>query len=154
MYRTCCYLVTSSCLTLATLWTVACQAPLFTGFSRQEYWSGLPFPSPRDLPHPGIKPRSPTLQAHFLPAELPGKYRLFPFKTFLKLLRLFYECILLLPSGPQLFCRERKKETEVAHSCPTLCNPMDCSPPGFFISQIFQTRILEWVAISFSTESS
>ena len=42
----------------ATPWTVACQAPLAMGFSRQEYWSGLPFPSPGDLPHPGIEPRS------------------------------------------------------------------------------------------------
>ena len=40
----------------ATLWTVACQVPLFAGFSRQEYWSGLPRPPPRDLPTPGIKP--------------------------------------------------------------------------------------------------
>ena len=47
-------LVTKSCLTLATPWTVACQAPLSMGFSRQEYWSGLPFPSPRDLPNPGL----------------------------------------------------------------------------------------------------
>ena len=44
----------------ATLRTVAYQAPLSMGFSRQEYWSGLPFPSPGDLPHPGIKPRSPA----------------------------------------------------------------------------------------------
>ena len=43
------------------------------GFSRQEYWSGLPFPSPGDLPHPGIEPRSPTLQADALTSELPGK---------------------------------------------------------------------------------
>ena len=42
----------------ATLWTVACQAPLSMGFPRQEYWSGLPFPSPGDLPDPGIKPTS------------------------------------------------------------------------------------------------
>ena len=48
-----------SCVRLfATLWTVAYQAPLFMGFSRQEYWSGLPFPSPGDLPDPGIKPGS------------------------------------------------------------------------------------------------
>ena len=46
--------------------TVARQAPLSRGFSRQEYWSGLPFPSPRDLPYPGIKPRSPALQADSL----------------------------------------------------------------------------------------
>ena len=55
--------VAQSCLTLCDPWTVAHQAPLSMGFSRQEYWSGLPFPSPRDLPNPGIKPRSPALQA-------------------------------------------------------------------------------------------
>ena len=48
---------------LQTRWTVAYQAPPFMGFSRQEYWSGLPFPFPGDLPNPGIKPRSPAFQA-------------------------------------------------------------------------------------------
>ena len=63
-------LVTKSCLTLVTPGTVACQAPLSMGFSRQEYWSGLPFPSPEDLPDPGIEPRSPALHGDSLPAEL------------------------------------------------------------------------------------
>ena len=57
----------------ATPWTVAPQAPLSMGFSRQEYWSGLPFPSPGDLPNPGIESRSPTLQADTLTSEPPGK---------------------------------------------------------------------------------
>ena len=48
-------LVAKSCPTLATSWTVACQAPLYMGFSRQEYWSGLPFSSPGDLPDAGIE---------------------------------------------------------------------------------------------------
>ena len=56
-----------------TQWTVAYQAPPSMGFSRQEYWSGLPFPSPGDLPNPGIKPGSPALQADTLTSELPGK---------------------------------------------------------------------------------
>ena len=56
--------------TLATPWTVACQAPPSVGISRQQYWSRLPFPSPGDLPDPGIKPRSPALQADSLPTEL------------------------------------------------------------------------------------
>ena len=55
------------------LWTLACQASLFVEFSRLEYWNGLPSPSPRHLPNPGIKPRSPALQADSLPSELPGK---------------------------------------------------------------------------------
>ena len=73
----------------ATPQTAAQQAPLSLGFSRQEHWSGLPFPSP----------------VH---------------------------------------------ESEVAQSCPTLSDPMDCSPPGSSIPQIFQARVLEWGAIAFS----
>ena len=62
-----------SCVRLfATPWTIAHQVPLFMGFSRQEYWSGLPFPSPGDLPDPGIKPRSPALQADALTSEPPA----------------------------------------------------------------------------------
>ena len=57
----------------ATPCTVARQAPPSMGFSRQEYWSGVPFPSPGDLPDPGIEPRSPTLQADALTFEPPGK---------------------------------------------------------------------------------
>ena len=55
-----------------TPWTIAGQAPLSMGFSRQGYWSGSPFPSPGDLPNPGIEPESPPLQVGSFPAELPG----------------------------------------------------------------------------------
>ena len=65
-------LVTKSCLTLVTPETVAQQASLSMGFSRQEYWSRLPFPSPGDLPDPGIEPRSLALQEDSLPTELKG----------------------------------------------------------------------------------
>ena len=58
-------LVAKSCLTLVTPWTIACQAPLSMGFPRQEYWSGLPFLSPVDLPDPGIKSVSPALAGGF-----------------------------------------------------------------------------------------
>ena len=58
-----------------TPWTVAYQAPPFMGFSSQEYWSGLPFPSPGDLPDPGIEPGSPAFQADALTSEPPGKPR-------------------------------------------------------------------------------
>ena len=57
----------------ATLWTVAYQASLSMGFSRQEYWSGLPFPSPGVLPDPGIEPGSPALEADAITSEPPGK---------------------------------------------------------------------------------
>ena len=81
----------------ATPWTVACQAPLSMGFSRQEYLSGLPCPPPGDLPNPGIKPRFPALQADSLPTE------------------------------PQRNSSPKSKLSAVllAQSCPTLCNPID-----------------------------
>ena len=69
-------LVAQSCPLFATPWTVAHQSLLFKELSRQEYWSGLPFPSSGDLPHPGTEstsPISPALQADSLPSEPPGK---------------------------------------------------------------------------------
>ena len=76
---------------LVTPWTVACQAPLSMEFSRQEHWSGLPFPSPM-----------------------------------------------------------HESESEDAQSCPTLSDPMDCSLPGSSVHEVFQARVLEWVAIAVS----
>ena len=61
-----------SCLTLMTTWPVARQAPLSMGLSRQEYWSGLPCPPPGDLPHPGIEPLFPALQADSEPPGSPS----------------------------------------------------------------------------------
>ena len=58
---------------MAPPWTVACQTPVSMGFSRQEYWSGLPFSSPGDLSDPGIEPGSPALQVDALPSELLGR---------------------------------------------------------------------------------
>ena len=89
-------------------WTVAYQAPLSMEFSRQEYWSGLPFPSPGDLPNPGIEPRSPALQADFLPSELPGKPTLVPHKV------------------------------TVAQLCWTLCDPIDYTVHGFLQARILE----------------
>ena len=68
-----CVLTLSRVQLFATPWTVTHQALWSMGFSRQEYWSGLPFPSPGDLPNPGIKPGCPTLQADSLLSEPPGK---------------------------------------------------------------------------------
>ena len=98
----------------STPWTVACQAPLSKGFSRQEYWGELPFPSPGDLPDPGIKTRSPTMQADSLPSAAAAA------------------------------------AAKSLQSCPTLCDPIDSSPPGSPIPGILQARTLEWVVISFS----
>ena len=68
----CSYLVVLS-NSFATPWTVACQPPLSMGFPRQEYWSGLPFPSPGDLPAPGIESACPALVGRFSTTEPPGK---------------------------------------------------------------------------------
>ena len=86
----------------ATPRTVAYQAPQSMEFSRQGCWSGLPFPSPRDLPNAGIEPRSPALQADALPSEPPGKphvqiktsRQLFPGPSFL--IRIRYSALTLL----------------------------------------------------------
>ena len=68
----CCYLVAKSYLAFVTPW-VACQAPLSVGFSRQESWSGLPFPTPGDLPNQGIERTSPALAGRLFTPEPPGK---------------------------------------------------------------------------------
>ena len=110
---------------LATPWTAACQAPLSMKLSRQEYWSGLPCPSPGDLPNPGMEPSSLALAGTFFTTEPPGKP-----------ICIYLTCVL------------------VAQLCLTLCNPMDCSPPGFSVYGIVQARILEWIAIPFSRGTS
>ena len=104
-----------------TLWTVAHQAPLSMGLSRQKYWSGFPSSPPRNLPDPRKKPAPLRLltAGGFFTAESTGK----PHKPV---------CAKLL----QL--------------CPTVCDPMDCNLPGPSVQGILQARILEWVAISFS----
>ena len=81
-----------------TPWTAVCQAPLSRGFSREEYWSGLPCPPPGDLPNPGIKPRSPILQVDSLSFEPPGKPK---HKLLLLILHfLLLKSMILGPSGP------------------------------------------------------
>ena len=72
-------LVAKSCLTLVTPWTVACQALLSVGFSRREYWSGLPFPSPGDLPDPGIEP---TCQCRSCKSKIPWRWAWQPTPVF------------------------------------------------------------------------
>ena len=94
------------------------------GFSRQEYWSGLPFPSPGDLPDPGIETGSPSLQVDSLPSELQGP--------------------------PITLYAAAAAAAKSLQSCPTLWDPIDGSPPGFPVPGILQARTLEWVAISFS----
>ena len=119
-------------------WTVAHQAPLSMGFSRQEYWSGFPFPSPGDLPDPGIEPRSPVLQADALTSEPPGK----PSTTGIPMLKH------LVPPFTDLLAAATAAKS--LQSCPTLCDPIDGSPLGSLFPGILQARPLEWVAIPFS----
>ena len=92
-------------------------------FSRQDYWSGLPCPPPGDLTDPGIEPRPPALQADALPSELLGKPR---------------DWYAAAAAAKSLQSR------------PTLCDPIDGSPPGSPVPGILQARTLEWVAISYS----
>ena len=112
-------------LLCATLWTVACQVSLSMGFSRQEYWSGLPCPPPGDLPNTGIKPRLLYL-LHWQEGSLP----------------------LVPPRKPLPLAAAAAAKS--LQSCPTLCDPRDGSPPGSPVPGILQARTLEWVAISFS----
>ena len=114
-----------SCVWLfVILWTRACQAALSVGFSRQEYWSGLPFPPPGDLPDPGI--------------QLISKPTIVP---------LFHN---LLFENVKVW----KVGVLVAQSCLTLCYPVDCSPAGSSVCGILQARILEWIAMPSSRGSS
>ena len=114
----------------ATPQTVARQAPLSMGFSRQENWSGVPCPPPEHLSSLGTEPTSPALAGN-------------SFTHWATWESSFY-------LQPTL----KESESEVAQSCPTLCNPMDCSLSGSSVHGIFQTTVLEWIAISFSRGSS
>ena len=107
----------------ATLLTVSCQVPQSMGFSRQEYWNGLSCSLPGDRPDPGIKPMSPALQVDSLPLSHQGR----PYAN-----------------------AAAAAAAKLLQPCPTLCDPIDGSPPGSPVPGILQARTLEWVAISFS----
>ena len=154
-----------------TLSTVVCQAPLSMGLPRQEYWSGLPLPFPRDLPNSKTEPVSLAGQVESLPrATWEAPYEKITAAAAAKSLQ---SCPTLRPHRWQptrlprpwdspgkstgvgchflLQCIKVKSESEVPQSCPTLSDPMDCGPPGYSVHGIFQARTLEWVAISFSS---
>ena len=132
---------------LATLWTVAHQAPLSMRFSRQEYQSGLPCPPPGDIPHPGIKPTSPAWQADSLPLShqespmIPLTHPLWS-STIKKKKKQYYLDTCLLYS-----LNAAAAAAKSLQSCPTLCDPINSSPPGFPVPGILQARTLEWVAM-------
>ena len=133
----------------ATPWTVALQAPLCIEFSMQEYWNGLPCPPPGDLPHPGIEPSSPTLQARSLPAEPPGK----PMNTGVGSLSLLQGIFPTQESN--LHCRWILYQLSccccwVASVVSNSVWPHRRQPTRLPVPGILQARTLEWVAISFS----
>ena len=109
----------------ATPWTIAHQNPLSMGFLRQEYWNGLPFPSLGIFPTQGLNLHLLNWQVHSLP---------------------------LNHQGSPVWVHAAAAAAAAAkslQSCPTLCNPIDSSPPGPPVPGILQARTLEWVAISF-----
>ena len=116
----------------AAPWMVDHQAPLPMEFSRQEYWSGLPFPSPRHLPDPWIKPQSPTLQADSLPSEPPGKPSLFLRVTILDTSEK-WNCA-MLNSNQYWGCKEQRALFGIPQNCPFQCscleNPWTEGPVG------------------------
>ena len=129
----CCCLVTQflSC-SFATQWTVAHQASLSMGFPRQEHWSGLPFPSPGDLPDPGIEPASSELAGRFFTTKPPGKWRNQPRhhmpQKFSTIVHFVWQLTLALPwesrrqrslagYSPELQSRTQLKQLSTQHIC-------------------------------------
>ena len=128
-----------------TLWTVAHQAPLSMGFLRQEWvkesespsvMEWVVFPFSRDSSQPGDWTQVSCIAGGFFTSWVIGEAQEH-WSGFHFLLQ----------------CMKVKSESEVAQSCPTLSNPMDCSPPGSFIHGIFQARVLEWGAVQSNDKS-
>ena len=171
-YLTLCVLSHFSCVWFfVTLWTVAWQTPLSMGFSRQEYWSGVSCSPPGDLPHQGLNPcllHHLHWQARSLPLETPGKplYQgVIPHSVLSTGARKFIlgvgEIYYVTAQGldktlkADFYCYTyRHGGGLLASVVSDSVTPMDCSPPGSSVQGIFQIRILEWVAISFSRGSS
>ena len=129
----------------ATPQTAAHQAPPSLGFSREEYWSGLPFPSPM---HKSEKVKVKSLsRVRLLATPWNAAYQAPPSMGFS---RQEYWNGLPLPS-PHINTAAATAAAKSHQSCPTLCDPIDRSPPGSPVPGILQARTLEWVAISFSS---
>ena len=127
-------LVTQLCPTLCNPMAGNPTGSLSMEFSRQEFWSGLPFPFPGDLPDPGIKPESPALQAYSLPFKLLGE-------ALKQVINRTYRYVIQNGERPLL---------QLLLCLPTLCNYKDYRPPSSSAHGIFQAKILEWITISFS----
>ena len=122
----------------ATQWAVAHQSPPFMEFARQEYWSGLPFPSPGDLPNPGVKPRSPALQADALPSEPPG-----PCCHKWKHFFLFYDWVIFHPAM-------KKNKYAIFHICIHTCICI-CIHTHTHTLHILHSVIWWWVLVLFAS---
>ena len=134
-----------------TPWTVSSVHEVL-----QEYWSGLSFPSPGDLPDLGIEPGSPALQVDSLPTEPEAAILVFSFEV------MPLQITQRLRTHIYYHINHRNQEATggrftpfklvpcvlVIQSCPTLCDLMDCSPSGSSVHGILQARILEWIAIA------
>ena len=118
----------------------ACQAPLSMRFFMQEHWSGLPFPSPGDLPHPGIEPGSPALQADSLPTELWRKPSAYNSVTLLLTQDEIYRLQVFHHRLEYLFPMWHSFLCSAAQTCQTLCDPMDCILPVSSVHGIFHGR--------------
>ena len=128
-----------SCVRLfATQGTVAHQAPPSMGFSRQEYWSGLPFPSPMHESESEVAQLCLTISDP-MDSSLPGSsfHGIFQARV-LEWVSTAFSTSIHAAAAAKLF-----------QLCPTLCDPIDCSPPGSPVPGILQARTLEWVAISY-----
>ena len=119
-------------------WTIVCQAPLSMGLSRQEYWSGLPFPSTGDFPDPRIN----LGLLHYRQTLYQLSYKGSP------------ALCLLCELFSNDFFKDFTHLNESTSIMPDSCDRVDRSPPGSSVRGMFQARILEWVAISFSRKSS
>ena len=138
---------------LATPWSVAHQAPLSMGFSRQEYWSGVPLPSPKrwlDLPRSRA---STTVGSACMMGQNSEMIWSRLMNEWLLIGPAHCPSIILQQLGNLFISGSLKVKVLVTQSCPTLCNPMNCSSPSSSVQGILQARILEWVAILFSRGS-
>ena len=114
------------------------------GFSRQEYWRGLPFPSPGDLPDPGIEPGPPSLEADALTSEPPRKpYRMLMFTQMFKFHKIFFRKV-FSSHWTQVSTQKKKKSVSRVE---TLCDFMDCNPPGSSVHGIFRQEY--WSGLPF-----
>ena len=140
----------------ATLWTAARQAPLSMGFSRQEYWRGLPCPPLGDLPEPGMEPVSPALAGGFFTTSATWGFYGSSTQVVWKLLGIWSKSLSASSKESRGWVAHPEPIVEGGSVCVCalslihvwLCDPMDYNLPGSSVHGILQARILEWIAIS------